>query len=416
MASASAIAAASATTAFAGTATVNNLMFQDEEDKWINYTYIAKDQVRSLNESGAFLLAKGSDALGMSDGDPIMRVPYGVLGGLLYYRFSLANSVLLGHEYVHWQHAHRFGFKEHTFIDDDTGDEISRGEAYKRLFLNGEVGGPAASIGRWGDIDHSLYSEEGISIDLAGLNWQMSYSEDWIRHNAGPGSKNVFDGIDFFVNRGYAARYAYSDVIRLDEDNDRSGDVYKFAAHLEGADDADETLRKLATYGLAANLLSPTYWASIAGVTNYFFTGETAAPDYFFDTSIGGATWDIPQFMNVGSYTLAPTVYIDTSRDIAGSVGAERLLLSASVETAVMGEADDELRLSATGRWGAFETDLAISAGGEGQFYEIEAAYNVNDHFAITAGAAVVDGDTLRGNRNMPTGDNAFWLGTRLTF
>jgi hypothetical protein len=410
----STLALAVGSNASAAGVTVNNMMATEGDEFWKNYTYISRDTVQSLNEAGSSLTEAGHHALNLDEAGSLARLGYAFTAGQINSRFQWANSLFFGHEGSHFQHAHRFGFNEHSFVSDDTGDEISYWDAYWRIFTKGEVGGPAQSSGS--NVDWDLYASEGIEASLAGLNWQMGHSENWIRDAAEPGAKNAFDSTDFFLNRMYLTAYAYGDAQRYKKTGDQGGDVYKYAKHLTSATDAPDTLKDIAVYGLAASLLSPVFWQSAGAINEYVANGTTDFNMRFYPTNVGGVTWDIPQFMNKDAFTVAPTIYLNAAPSLSGSVGAEKLLVSASYETAVIGETDPEMRVTVTGNWGSLGADVGVSGNSEGRFLEAEAYYNFTESFAVNAGAAISDGTTLRGKRNMPTSDNAAWAGVRFSF
>lgn len=376
-------------------------------------TYVSRDVVTSLNSTSSHLTLGAHNALGMDEASSLSRLGFMLTVGQLNTRAHYANSIMFGHEFSHFQHAHRFGFTEHSFTDDETGEEISNLDAYKNLFFGFSVGGPATSRGQH---NHEEYETEGSSTFTSGLNWQMSYSEDWIRAASRPGTKTSFDSTDFFINRSYVASYANLDRDTLKKTGTSTGDVYKFVQHLDPDGDADKMLKKITIYGIAANLASPVFWQAAAAPGRYVTTGQTDFEIDYFDTKFGGVTWDVPQYLNNDGFTIAPTFYIKPDAGILNDIGVNDLLLSASYETAVMGEADPELRITATGSRGAFQADVGVSYNGDAAFMELDAGYNVSKSMSLNVGAAITKGDTLRGKRNMPTGDSATWANVRFQF
>lgn len=407
--------ALSAAPALAGEFKINTLMGGGEEEQWKNWTYIANDTVSSLNDAGSALTVKAHEALNMEEASPFGRFGFALTVGQINTRFHHANSIFFGHEFAHFQNAHRFGITDHYFVDDGTGEEISHAQAYWNIFATGAVGGPATSRSH-GSFDHDLHAEEGILSTLGGPNWQMRYTEDWIRSASKPRGKTVFDTTDFLINRTHMTAYANLDRRKTAEDGSSSGDLYKFARHVEPDRNPEDVLTDMTLYGTAATLISPMFWQSAYGASDYVLTGKTDFEIDYYQTRLGGVLWDVPQFLNPGGYTFAPTLYFKPEGNLAKSIGADDLLLSASYETAVMGEVDPELRLTVTGNWGAFRTDLGISGGSGGQFLEAEAGYIMNDAFSLNIGTALTKGSTLRGTRNMPTGDSATWAGVQFSF
>lgn len=401
--------------ATAGSITVNSLMFADSEEQWDTYTYIAKDTVKSLNETGSRITELGHFALNLDNKSSTSRMVYALTAGHLNYRFQVANTIFFGHEYVHFQHAHRLGLTNHSFVSDDDGSTISKQDAYINIFLTGGVGGPATSSSG-STFDPDLYASEGITTALAGANWQTAYSEQWIRDAATLNSKNVFDQSDFFFNRSYMMSYALHDYDAYKDGGATNGDLYKFANNLNLDGGNEDTLKKIVGISLLANLMSPRFIESVTDYVDYVVSGDTEITQKYITTSAGGITWDIPQYLNPNSLTLAPTIYLKVNDSLATSLGADRMLLSASYETPVLGDDDAEIRLTATTAWNHIETDFAVTAGSNGQFYELMGAYNISDSMAVTGGAVFGDGDTLRGKRNMPTGNSAAWIGARYTF
>ena len=376
----------------------------------LQYGLAARQTVGTLNAAGSAAVRYGHEVLGLDEAGPLARGLYTATAYHALLRFHWANSLYFGHEGSHFARAHHFGMREHYFRDSETGERLSNWDAYQNIFLNLEVGGPAVSSGEIDDDEH--YGEHGIMGTAAGLNWQMDYSEHWLRQAWSFQDKDAFDAPEFFMNRLHFMGYATGDIIRR-EDGNTSGDVFKWARYMEEKGFSDEnTLEKVAAYSAVANLLSPGFWHAAGAVGAYIGSGVTETGSALKTTAVGSYGWDIPHYLNRSSMTVAPTLYW-----VPETTGAkDTFLFGAGLELPVIGEADPELRLSATGRHGSisFDTTLALADGGA--YAEASVNYHLDDNFALNLGGALGRGETLGQARQMPASDAAAWAGGQFSF
>lgn len=374
------------------------------------YGLAARQAVGTLNAAGSAAVRYGHEALGLDEAGPLARGLYTATAYQALLRFQWANSLYFGHEGSHFARAHHFGLGEHYFRDTETGERLSGWDAYRNIFLNLEVGGPAVSSGH---IDHDQdYDENGIMATAVGLNWQMDYSEHWLRQALSFQDKDAFDAPEFFMNRLYFMGYATGDILRR-KDGDTTGDVFKWARHMESEGfSGDNTLEKVAAYSAIANVLSPQFWNAAGSIGTYIANGDAGSDFALTETSAGSYGWDIPHYLNRSSMTVAPTFYWAPKT----SKPDEALLFGAGIELPVLGEADPELRLSATGRHEKISYDTTLALGGAGAYTEASVNYHLGDNFALNFGGALGRGETLGQARQMPAEDAAAWAGVQFNF
>lgn len=396
--------------------TISSLTGHYSDEDHATYGYLAREVVESLDSVASGLTRWGHNRLGLSQSSRWRRSAYLISAIHLQLRMQWANSLYFGHEFSHFATAHQFGREEHYFRDGKSGEEIPFLRAYARAMWQGSVGGPAVSRRPAG----SIASQEEITSTAAGLNWQMNYSERWLRQHIAFGHKDFFNAPEFLLNRSYLMSYALGDSNRdtadMGKQNEDRGDLIKWAEHIERTQSDSDVLDKVVANTVLANLLSPAFWTAINSFNSYVESGETGFSVPVIETGIGQFAWDIPQYLNFDSMTLAPTVYWRMDDRIADFVGANRIVLAAATEIPVIGDGKGEQHLSMTGRWGRFDADLGFSRSGSGHFTEFEMAYRLKDRLAVTGGVAISDGKTLRGRRNYPFGNHATWLGLRLSF
>lgn len=401
--------------------TFSSLIDQFESEKHHTYGYFAQELVGSLNSVAAGATRWGHERLGLSDSSPMHRWIYLATAVHLQARLQWANSMYFGHEFSHFSTAHQFGRVNHYFRDAGSGERQSYGDAYLRTILKGHPGGPAVSHGNLSPEQRRKHEAERITSTTAGLNWQMNYSERWLRQHLTYGPKDVFDAPDFFMNRAYLAAYAYGDKQRAKKpravgDQGIRGDVEKWAKRMTAQHGEKDALEDAFVYGIGATFASPAFWSVNSAIGAYASSGETALPDVFLTTPIGGLTWDVPQYLNLDSMTLAPTIYWQPDEQLTGFLGADTIVLGYAREFAVVGQTEDEHRFTLTGQWDRFQADLGVTQSKSGSLTEFEMSFDLNDSIAVTGGAAIADGDTLRGRRNFPFGNHETWVGLRITF
>lgn len=391
----------------------NSLMMAKESAQWKGFTYIADDTVSSLNDALTYGGEQAHNLLGMDDRGMLERAIYTATVGQLIFRASWANSVM-AHEYAHFSNAHRFGLKSHYFEDTSTGEHYDWQKAWKNIFLKMEVGGPATSTARPGDtFDNDLWDERGIEVALAGLNWQMRYSENKIRDWIGGDSKTFLDSPDIALNRLYTLSYAL-----FSDDNDVvKDDIQRFKEHIRATQGEKNISQKIIISSLISNLLSPNLLTIGKSAPDYIYSGKVKADPLILDTVSGHRfTWDIPQYLNRESMTVAPIVYWLPNEEYKQMIGADNLVVGAGFETSVLGKSDNEARLTVDSTWGNITVGSGLSVGSDGQFLEVKASYQVAERVEVSIGTAQKFGDTLRGTRDLPDTKNVTWAGVSILF
>ncbi len=377
----------------------------DDPDFWVHQNYRAQSMVRSGEYLGARAQQYGHDALGMDEKSPTARAIYLLTSGLVNLKFQTANSLMYGHEYAHFQMWDYYGYRTHYFYDFDDREELSEAKTWWNIFWKG---GPEATATNSGMLDPSRDPEQQIMTTAAGNNWQMNYSEEWVRRNIQADGMSLFTVPAYLTNRMKTFTYTISDD-HGHNDGVIAGDMTKIEDHyvnVLGHEDGD--LSKIALYSGLSILASPATWRAYQAVGDYVATGETEMRSPFF--KLGGIeyTWDIPAYLNANGMSLVPTAYVRLSSGLTVGLG---------VETAVIGDLDDEYTLSFLGDYNGFALagEYSMSTGG-GSHLEMDASYRVNDYVSITASHVMSDDFSLRGFRNNPYGDDLTTVGVQLRF
>lgn len=404
-----AIAGITSSAAIAGpTVELNTFMIGDWDDVQGTYGYAANGIVNTSESVGGSLVMAGHDALSLDDASPLGRLGYLLTAGQLNARAQWATSTLFGHEYAHFQAAHRFGRTEHYFPDNE-GGRLSTAEAYWNVFSTGEVGSPATSTGVGS-------APSGIATSNAGLNWQMNYSESWLRDQMLNNDKTVFDTSNFFLNRIYFSAYFAGAANEAFGSSTSNSDPSKFARHMERKHGEENALDRATKYAIVANLVSPSFWQVGRSWNAYVLESDRDAPAFEMSFAAGSITWDVPHYLSDDSMTLAPIVYWTPSAEMREFAQADDLTIGVGFESAVMGSASQEARLTIDARWDNITLASTTALGADGAFQEIEAGYAVTENTSFTAGLAKASGDTLRASRNLPGQDAAAWAGVKWTF
>jgi hypothetical protein len=390
-------------------------MMGDDDLRWQAYTYIAHDAVSSINDLGSRATEELSYSLNMEERSKMARFLFLTTVGQAQARFVWANSTL-AHEYAHFANAHRFGRTEHYFVDYDTGEKFGWEQAWINSFFGGDPNGPATSkVGSVG-LDVELDEEEGIEDSLAGLNWQMDYSEMRLREWLSGQRRTVFDITDMVFNRVYTMSYAISSHIGQ-SDNSWGGDPGKFVTEMEDVYGEKNVSEKLIATSVLTNIASISLMSVGTGLQKYIAHGKTEVHPYTpsFGTKHRFA-WDIPHYLNKNNMSISPTLYWLPSWQIQNELGTDNLVVGAAYETSVFGVENHEFRLTLDGAW----EDLALKSGGsfgpEGTFIEMQASYDISDHVTMSLGAARAIGETMRGARNLPDTDGFAWTGMQISF
>ncbi len=370
----------------------------DDPDFWDHQN----DRAQTVVRSGEYVGAKAMEMLfrkfeGRS-GPMKNLVIFG--GSLVNFQFQAANAIMFGHEYAHFAMADHIGLRDHYFAKDGGGEEFSFIDGYLSTLFRGGPGGPATSRGSF---DPTIPPRERIAATMAGLNWQMNYSEEWLRGSLVDDGKHVFSWPGFVANRSKTLTYTIGDT-RFEG---RNGDMEKIAAHYEREGFTEDGLAEVTKYSLAANVLSPAYWNIFQSLNAVSKSDSMQMNDPFFN--LGGVrfTWDIPHYLHVDGMTLAPAVYFDTK---AGVFGAQ-------VEQAVIGEVEDEYTFSARSRYGKTYGGIAYTFNANDSTHvEATVGYDINDHFGIEMKHMVSDGETLKGFRNNHSGKSMTYVGVNIRF
>jgi len=394
--------------------TVSTLWNDARAGEYETYGYLASEIVSSLNSIGSKAARWGHDKLDLDNRSPLHRIAYMATAFQAVVRFQWANSIYFGHEFLHFTTADQLGYADHHFEDARTRQNIKFDEAYLRALLNFEIGGPAVSVLQSDHYQGKDFADKRTLSIAAGLNWQMKYSEEWVLRAIAYQAKDAFDAPEFLLNRMYLATYAVGDAYRSRE-GAVLGDVRRWAQQIDPGEDGDEVVSKVAAWGLAANLMSPAFWDATAALGRYVAHGNSVVHPYNFETPLGSLTWDVPQYLNTSSMTLAPMAYL-TAPDGAGALQADKFTVGLGVEFPVIGTDRVEVRFIATGQWDQFELDLGLSGSEDGILAEATAGFKIDEAAAIVTGIALSKGDTLRAARNFPFGSSSVWAGFKISF
>lgn len=400
---------------------LSTLTFLSGDEGWKNLALMSEEAVDSIADAGNQLTQLGYEALDLEHGTPMARGLYLLTAGQVNTRLTWAASILYGHEYAHFQHSERFGFTRHFFYDRDEGlgSRISNRDAFWQIFLTGQVGGPARSESDDpGVFNTPLYKEEGITKSLAGLNWQMNYSESWAREQIFDEQYSAFDAPGFVMNRLYTMGYSFGSLSELNPafGSNEGGDTGKFAAHLEkdiGVSNANE---KMLGLSIISNLLSPQVLNALGSFSSYISQGDVTQSVEMKETRFGRVTWDIPQYLNLGNMSVSPTIYWKPSSDQTPPFQADDIMVGLGFETPVLGEGQGEFHAYLSGRWDKLSIENDLTVGVDGLFSEISASYSFKPHMDLTVGYAGGSGTTMRESRLFPLGSNTAWVGGRITF
>lgn len=379
------------------------------------YGYVARDVVSSLNSLASGAALWGHDALDLDNRGPLARGAYLLTAGQLVARLHWANSLYFGHELMHFSAAHAHGRDVHYFRDRETGAVLSDWAAWSRIATQGDVGGPAVSGSSHGSHSSEDPDHDRAEAVVAGLNWQMSYSEDRVRDRIFRQDITVFDAPDLLFNRIYTLAYTVGDIRRGQED-EIQGDPRKWADHVEATTGEENVLERAALIGLAATIFSPVYMTTAGSIGEYLQTSRTEVPAHGFSTAYGSVTWDLPHYINPESLTVAPMLYWSPGQQQASLVGADRLVLGGGIEFPALGEDDLEAHLTLDGKWGEITLGAGLAMGPDGAFLHSDASLDLTDHVALTAAGAFQVGETLRGARDFPDGTAEVWAGLRFSF
>jgi len=393
----------------------SGLALSEESARWEGFTYLARDTVESINS----LSARGAEELQLKldlpDRGQIERAAYLLTVGQIQARSTWATSVL-AHEYAHFAGGQRFGLTEHYFRDDATGEHFGWQKAWTRTFLGGDPGGPAVSTGDPAAYDTLVDSEDAIEKSLAGLNWQMGYSEARVRNWVAGDRRTVFDAADTALNRLYTLSYTIGSHTNANG-SPWGGDPGRFIAEMENKHGSENVSEKMILTAAMASALSPNIISMFGSLLTYVQDGKVEVDPFLKHLGHGHRiTWDVPHYLNKDGMSVSPILYWLPSDSVLDSLNSDRMILGLGLETTVLGRSNQEVNLTIDGTWDRIGLSAGTSVGRDGVFLELEASYDVTDHAAIYLGVAGVGGETMRGSRNMPTDNSTAWVGLQVSF
>jgi len=391
---------------------LTSAMIADGDARWETYTPASQDLMSSLNGLGAEAFVKGHEMLGLANGSKTDRLLYLSTAGLAYMAFTRANSIIIGHEMAHWQTAHAFGRDQHEFRNHGDRKPVSFGKAYLRALLTGHA---KASASSWSsDPGHELTETERSWANNAGVNWQTAYAERHLRENLMRGYTTVPGAMDYMINKGYFFFYAARD---LSKDDNKPGDFNDFSRHLKerhGVDNAKETI---AAVSLVSLLASPSFHSATKSFSSYVATGALHQREATYRIGEGlSYSWDIPNYANADSYTVAPTLYAVLEGDRAAGLHAKRAVIGVAFEKDILGDTVNEVTLSADLDFGVTDVSLDMTFGSGGHYADLRLSREVSKRLGLEFGLADSSGDTMRGKRTFPTDGTHAWAGISLRF
>jgi hypothetical protein len=393
---------------------ITSLMFGSEDSKWRSYTYGARDAVETLNGLSSRTAEVLHNTFDMEQRLPWERALFLATIGQVQTRGVWATSIM-AHEYAHFASAHAYGLTDHYFMDDKTGEVFGTGKALRHTFLYGNPGGPAMSQGD-GSKPNLLESGQGVEMSLAGLNWQMGYSETRMRGWLSGERRTVFDAADLLINRGYLMAYAIGSHLDVNS-AEENADPKRFVSEIEGKYGTSNVSEKMILTSIAANIASVGLSQAMNSFGMYVSHGDLIVEPS--NIVIGGGhqiSWDIPHYLNKASMTLSPTVYWTPSPEYSDLFYADQLLLGFGVETSVIGKRESEVRATLDGKWDNFEFNSGLSLSQSGAYLELKSSYAVSESFSLTSGAVFKAGETMRGARDLADANHISWVGGELRF
>lgn len=385
------------------TLTFSNPFYDAPEDSsWDAHMYRTMGWLENSEEIGSALLSFGHDKLKMSEQSSLARATYLLTAGQLNYRFQLANAIVFGHEMAHFQFSIPIGGHNFRFHNFDTGTDHTLSEVYWNVFwkMDPEVTA-TKSISDWSDPDAR------IMVNNSGLNLQQKIGAEWTRSSLYE-DKNVFDVPTYLINKSHILGYAYND--KINEGNQTiSGDVINFVNHLK-SEGYDADIDKVVSTAAISYALSPTTWQIGHSLYDYIATGDITYEPFYVNVSKSKLSWDISNYMNANSYTVAPVVYIKKS------IHEFPVLIGIGTEFSVMGENKTELSASLRSSVNNHRFDISASGSSEGHFISLNYGYSVSDRFVPNISYITTSGDSLEGSRMLPTDKSLLWAGVSITF
>lgn len=360
-------------------------------------------RAETIVESGEYLGSRAAEALhnklGIGEATPESRGLFLAAAGLANWQFQQANAIVFGHEYLHFQYRDYFGYPDHYYLSDD-GEEVDKGEGYLSALFTGHVGGTAFNVGPGNGKD----PEKVILVKSAGLNWQMNYSEDWVRRNLRSGGNPLFSFPGYLYNRTKMFGYAMADD--GGDPGSLEGDVEYMAHYYRDVMGIDADLDDIRLYSGLALLASPATWNVVSSIGEYITTGNLTMADPFFDAGGARFTWDVPTYLNAENMTLAPIAYVEVDGYVFG----------AGVELPVVGDGHHEYTMTAGRKWDHVSFQAEHSFAPDGGHTELQLGYDYNDHLGLELRHVQSSGESYRADRNNLYGEAVTIAGVNLRF
>ena len=375
-----------------------------DRDFWKDATYRGEHIAKFYEDMSSLMMAAGHEALGLDD-SMAGRAIYGFTAGYVAFMVQHFASIYYGHEAAHHSYSDYYGFEGHSFFNAETGMRDSE-EVKRSILTSGDPDAAAYSYDLAGDGYENGYDEDAILHVSNGLNWQMKYSERWVRENLVLGGKSVFSTPNYLVNRMKTFAYALGDAQRGDSEA-IDGDVNKIAQHYQDIGQ-DIEVEDIAVVGAASMFLSPATWSAWGGMNDYGVSGSLRMQDPFFETPSGSWTWDLPAYLNEENMSLAPMLYSRQNEEFIWGLGAEMPIL---------GEGGVDYNIFASYTADHYSMDALLSSGDAGGMYaEVGLSLSVTDKLGIRAEYVTSEGDTYKGKRHNPYSEDFLYIGLQSTF
>lgn len=361
---------------------------------------VTLDTVAGLNAGIGAIALRYHHRLGLDEGTPAQRAVYLGSAGLAAFAAQRANAITIGHEGAHFHFAGLDGRTEHSFRADDHST-IPWMKAWGRAFLAGHVGGAAASAG-----DRAGTTPEGtIRANNAGLNWQADYAERMHRRGFARQDLSVFSAIDYVLNANYWLSYSARDHSK-DRAHGHGGDPQDFAEYLAERHGIEGALDDMVKWSAISLILSSANWQAAMSLKSYVEDGQTGLFTGFFG---GGLSWTVLNYGYDDSFSTAAMASL-RMKDGKGA-------WSAGFERSVIGESWSEFQLGAYREFSQVGIETMLTVGEDGMLLELGGDYAITDKLSFVASATLpVDGETRRGSRLAPVGDNVVRLGISYRF
>lgn len=355
---------------------------------------ITLDTVHGLNAAAGDLALRYSERRNMAEAEPHERGLYLMSAGALAFAFQRANAIIIGHEGAHFHTAGLHGRTEHRFMTSG-GDTVSWLNAYGKALLTGHADAIAASGGA------ANTPTERIVANNAGLNWQSDYAERMLRRGFAGQDLSVFSAADYLLNANYWLLYSAKDK-RKDRPFNQGGDPQDLAEYLEVQHGIEGALDDMVKWSALSFLLSSANWQAFSSLNGYVQNAETG----LFD---GKLTWSVLNYGYEDSFSVAPMVHLRAGDGQGSWIGG--------VETSVIGDSWTEVQLGAVRHYEKTSFEGIVTFGKDGALLEFGADYQVTDRLAVVGRATVaLDGETRRGGRLAPDGDDVFQIGLAYRF